>query len=76
MNLIWVILIKVPWLSLLKLLLSAAHFAEKQLIEAAERKKAGNLLEIQAAVSDFKTAKTPGEKDEATKRIQSAFESR
>ena len=64
------------WFALLKLLVLATQIVERMIFEAAERKKAGNLLEIQAAVSNFKTAKSQEEKDEATKRIQSAFESR
>lgn len=64
------------WLTVLKLLVTVTKLVEQFILEAAERKKAGNLLEIQAAVSDLKTAKTEEEKDDAVSKIEAAFRSR
>ena len=61
------------WFALLKLLVQATQEVERIILEAAERKKAGNLLEIQAAVLKFKNTKSPEERDEAARSIQSAF---
>lgn len=63
-------------IALLKILILTTQFVEKLILEAAERKKAGNLLEIQAAISDLKSSTDEVAKDEAIKRIQAAFRSR
>lgn len=64
------------WFALLKLLVAATQFVQTMLAEAAEKKKAGNLELINAAVSEYTSAKTDEEKDEAARKIQAAFESR
>ena len=64
------------WLALLKLLVLATQIVERMMLEAAERKKAGNLLEIQAAVLKLKTSKTEKEKDDAVSEIEAAFKLR
>lgn len=61
-------------IALLKILIATTRLVEGFILEAAERKKAGNLSEIHAAVSQLKDAKTQEERDAATAQIQSAFE--
>lgn len=63
-------------IALLKILILITQFIERLILEAAEQKKAGNLLEIQAAISDLKLSKDEDAKDEAIKRLQAAFLSR
>lgn len=65
-----------PTYAVIRVLLLVIRVAELILDKAAERRKAGNLEAIQAAIEQSKQARTEDEAKDALKKLKAAFKTK